>query len=88
MSARTSRRSPPVPRSAETPVLPDAVPGREVEPAERVGDRRGRARLLERDLGMTVQVAPHRDEGVELGRGEAGQDFRDRFRLVRHVRIL
>ncbi len=65
-----------------------AVSGRESQPPELVGNYRGGAGLFERGFRVTVQVALHLNDGVELVRGEVGQDLLNWVRLVTHVRIL
>jgi caffeoyl-CoA O-methyltransferase len=83
------------PRAAAAPVeiRGDAGPAdraarREPDLLEPLRDPFRRPRLLESELGMTVQVAARFDEGPELFGRKLGQDSTERVRVGGHARIL
>ena len=85
-AARPCRRgaadaSAPVPESARTPVFATPVRGSSPADASRPATRFGGAVLLERELGVTVQVPPCRNEPLVFVARERGEKF---FEAVRH----
>ncbi len=64
--------------------LRDSGPRSQAELRQTAGDERGGAPLLERELGMPVQVPPRRDEALVFAGREVGEQTFE----VRHGRII